>query len=368
MSGARAIRNDVPADRVSEEAALWHERMNRQDVPEETRQAFARWHEVALHSQAYGAIERAWGAARSAAEDPAILALRHETALRLTRKRWRPSIAHVAIAAVVVLTIAALMLPATWFAPGSTTQVANRTIAGQLLERAGTRDDGRYATATGERLVVTLPDGSRITLNTRSEVNVDYTPRERSVRLLRGQALFEVAKEAGRPFVVTAHERRLVAVGTAFDVRMDGPRLQVTMVEGTVAVERAAGAYEQETSAPASETAEVRAPLATLIAGDQLLMEGEQLERVRITDPQRVTSWQRGQVIFDNTRLVDAVEELNRYSDVQIQLTDATLGELRLSGAFVTGRQKVFTEAVTTYFPIEVTREDATVIVLSSRR
>src|SRR6202035_2168216 len=96
---------------------------------------------------------------------------------------------------------------------------------------------GHYETATGERLAFTLNDGSQVTLDTQSELKVSFSSAERSVRLTRGQAFFEVAKDAKRPFVVEVNNRRFVAVGTAFDVRVDGDQVRVTMVEGTVRVE-----------------------------------------------------------------------------------------------------------------------------------
>jgi transmembrane sensor len=146
-----------------------------------------------------------------------------------------------------------------------------------------------------------------------------------------------------------------VAVGTAFDVRLDGPRMQVTMVEGTVRVERAVS----DTTARDSN--------ATISAGEQLTVDDLQLDRIRSADAERATSWQRGQLLFDNTRLADAIAEMNRYSERQLELRDPTLADLRISGAFSTSRPAVFVEALTMYFPIDVDHADEQKLTLIGR-
>jgi transmembrane sensor len=213
--------------------------------------------------------------------------------------------------------------------------------------------EGRYVTTAGERLTVSLADGSQITLNTQTELTVAYTQRARSVRLARGQALFEVAKDASRPFVVQAQDRRFIAVGTAFDVRIEGEEVKVTMLAGTV---RAEGSTSGS-------------PIGTTVtAGEQLTIDTRNPDLVRRADPERVTSWRRGQVIFDDTRLSDAVEEINRYSETRIELADPKLGELRLSGAFATGATATFVEAVTRYFPLQIAHADERTVVLQARQ
>lgn len=89
---------------------------------------------------------------------------------------------------------------------------------------------------------------------------------------------------------------------------------------------------------------------------------------IRTADAERATSWRRGQVIFENTSLADAVAELNRYSEKKIELSGPELPELKLSGAFATGRIGVFVEALTTYFPVEVVHADDRVIILDISR
>lgn len=370
---------DRSSNEVSEReaASAWHDRLHRENVSDETREAFEVWlAENSRHLEVYESIDRAWSKLREAAEDPQILALRHETALRLTRRnsqtvrplRW--------VAAVALLALGVGAASLTLRSP------SDHSLIARLFNSLPLGIADHYETATGERLAFTLRDGSQVTLDTQSGLKVDFSPAERRVRLTHGQAFFEVAKDPNRPFVVEAHHRRLVAVGTAFDVRVDGDQVKVTMVEGTVRVERrdeaaaavsesakrnvsggsAAGVTAPDSSAP--ESAEV----ATITAGEQLVSDARREDHVRTTDPERDTSWRRGQVIFDNTRLADAIAEVNRYSDAKIELADPDLADLRLSGAFATGRPTVFVEAVTSYFPVQVMRSDARGVVLSKKR
>ena len=179
-----------------------------------------------------------------------------------------------------------------------------------------------------------------------------------------GRPLFEVAKNPDRPFVVEAQSRRLVAVGTAFDVRLEEAGVQVTMVEGTVRVEHIPKKAARELAA----TERPASPKVTMLtAGQQLMTDSGDKDEVRNTNADHVTSWQRGQVIFENARLADAIAEFNRYSDNELELENPSLQELRLSGAFATGRPAVFIEALTTYFPIKIVSSDDHVVVLGHR-
>ncbi|MEJ1961306.1 MAG: FecR domain-containing protein [Gammaproteobacteria bacterium] len=367
---------------LREAAAAWHDRVHREKVAEDTRSEFARWlAESPGNRAAYEEIDRTWAKLKSAAYDPQILALRHEAALRLTRRTSRRVRPLVWVTAAVILIVVG-----TGLATLSERSSGGRSLVAAMSDVFHPRTDGRYATATGERLTVTLQDGSQLTLNTQTELQVAFTPEERKVHLVRGQALFEVAKDPGRPFVVTAHNRRFVAVGTAFDVRLAGTRIELTMVEGTVRVERTANAGAIANSVPPATPASTgrssvgaadapvealpRAalPMISVTAGEQLTVDDNSHDHVRSTDAERVTSWRRGQVIFENTRLADAIAELNRYSETKIELADPALADLRLSGGFATGRPTVFVEAVTSYFPVQVVRSDDRAVILSARQ
>lgn len=375
MSGADSPSKVGTSDPLREAAALWYDELHREKVSEEARAAFARWQEVPEHRAAYESVARTWDLVRESSHHPHMLQLRHETALRLTRKNFRGRHAgpRIAAAAIFLIIGAALMV---WLQPAF--DIPARVV--ELVDRLmpGTRH--LYSTALGERLTVTLKDGSEVTLNTQTALETVFDATQRKILLKRGQAIFEVAKDPSRPFVVEAQGQRFMAVGTAFDVRVDGKRVQITMMEGTVRVEPVAqsdGSTKwpspdqgdlQATGASANVAAPRAAKQLLLTAGEQLTVESDNVQRHRVTDAEHVTSWRSGQVIFENTRLADAVTELNRYSDTKIEIGDPQLAELKLSGAFATGKTAVFIEALTTYFPVEVIHSDQRGIILRARQ
>jgi transmembrane sensor len=384
----RHTAHDSLTQPLLESAAAWHDRLQRAKAADETRREFEGWLAAStLHRDAYEAVVRTWGAVKERAEAPSILALRHETALRLTRRTLgRFSIGPLrALAATFVLVVFAVGGLA-WLGP----EALPRTVTAWVRDLLP--GNTSYATATGERLTATLRDGSQVTLDTDSELEVGFTNAQRLVRLKHGQAFFEVAKNESRPFVVQVNDRRLVAVGTAFDVRVDDRQLRVTMVEGTVRVEHA-NAGSETTVAPthlgqskvvgvhvsgpsptasggitaASHTAALD-NVEVLSAGEQLWVDEERRDHVGTADPERATSWRRGQLVFDAVRLGDAVSEINRYSQIKIRLADPALADVRISGSFATGRTQGFVEAVTSYFPIEVAESSDRAVVLEARR
>jgi transmembrane sensor len=214
----------------------------------------------------------------------------------------------------------------------------------------------RYMTGVGERRTVRLTDGSTIDLNTASTLEVAYGPQQRDVRLLSGQAMFRVARDTGRPFVVAAGDRRIVATGTAFDVRL-GERGTVTvlLVEGRVRVE------------PVRPSAGSTTPQVETLEPGQRLVTAANVAQVVTADVERDTSWTRGQLIFRDDRLSDAIAEVNRYSSARLVVNDPRVANLRVSGAFASGSTENFVAAITAFYPIEARREAPGVTVLAWR-
>lgn len=205
-----------------------------------------------------------------------------------------------------------------------------------------------YQTAVGEAQTVVLEDGGRMSLNTDTRVSVDFGARQRTVTLDGGEAEFEVAPDAQRPFVVRAGGSEVVARGTVFTVRLTSAglggaaSLAVTLVEGKVAVRAAQdGAGEV---APAQ-------PLE-LVPGDRLRLEKgkgavdvvAQRDRPRL---EQVLAWKRSEAVFDGATLAEAVAEMNRYSRTPVVLVgDLARSEQRVSGQFRTGDNAAFARAL----------------------
>lgn len=209
-----------------------------------------------------------------------------------------------------------------------------------------------HGTGVGEQQLLVLDDGTRMSLNTDTRVRVDLGATQRTVRLDGGEALFEVARDASRPFVVRAAGSEVVAVGTVFAVRFtagDGGRaddpLAVTLIEGQVTVRPAqdGAAAGVAPARPIVMQPGERVRLATA-AGSAARKATPQVDRPSI---EQVVAWKRNEAVFNGAPLADAVAEMNRYSRTPIVLVgDAALGQRRVSGLYRTGDNAGFAHAV----------------------
>jgi transmembrane sensor len=183
------------------------------------------------------------------------------------------------------------------------------------------RDSARtYSTGIGEQRTIQLADGSAVELNSRSRIKVRLTDRQRDVALIEGQALFRVAKDKQRPFVVQAGEARVRAVGTEFDVYRKPTVTVVTVVEGRV-----------ETY-PGSDGAGAAA--IVLSAGDQLTVLPHSVPRPKRADTAAATAWVHKRLIFEETPLSEVAEEFNRYNRRPLAIDDPELQTLKISGIY----------------------------------
>lgn len=228
-----------------------------------------------------------------------------------------------------------------WFAVAATA----------LLVLAGTwthLQQGTYVTAIGEQRSLALPDGSTVELNSQTHIKVRYGDGARRIDLLAGQALFRVAKDVTRPFVVQTDTTRIRAVGTAFDVYKTKRGAVVTVVEGRVAVlsvpTRAAPA------SPASDMeapeVDVKSPQAQPIEGlsespDIMLNAGEQLvvtlgaaQLPKLANVATATAWMHRSLVFEASPLTEVADEFNRYNTRRLVVESPELAGFNVSGVF----------------------------------
>jgi transmembrane sensor len=225
---------------------------------------------------------------------------------------------------------------------------------------------GTYSTGIGEQRIVNLDDGSRIHLNSATTIDVDIGRTARRLRLVRGEAFFDVAKDPSRPFIVTAGEHSVTALGTSFVVRFDPHHLAVTLVEGRVAVtEQGASGAAASLKAIAGKDDNIPAPSlqsGTSDAGNIFVLGPG--ERVTFSDGESATvdqpradataAWRRGEVVLNDTPLSDAVVEMNRYQRQQIVLEADDIGQLSISGIYRAGSNEDFANAVAVVYDLEV--------------
>lgn len=327
---------------VIAQAAHWDARLRSPYVTDDDRLAFAQWRDNdAACRAAFCQLQASLRALDNAATThPTLLAWRQRAQQHtMQQAHWRRR----ALAAIVLLLPAGALSAYWWLSAGS---------SHPEFFAAGSRQTGHfrdYATGTGERSTISLDDGSVIELNTHSRVRVTLTTRTRAVTLLEGQALFEVAHDPARPFVVSAGHRRITALGTAFDVRLRAGEVTVTMVEGRVAVHNTAGdGIDVERASSSTE----------LVAGQRLVAPASlEAPSIQMTDIELTTSWRRGQIILEDAALGEAVEEINRYIEAPILVTDPQMVALRVNGMFRTGQTAGFLSAIQAYYPIDAVRQ-----------
>lgn len=213
-----------------------------------------------------------------------------------------------------------------------------------VLNRAPT-----YETQVAEHRSITLEDGSRIDLNARTKVRVAFGSSERRVDLLEGQALFQVAKDPARPFIVSGAGTQVQAVGTRFDVNLKKSGTIVTVLEGKVAVSPLphALAGEEQPSLPTTVGAPTSAATLEsgsrdqnaggeflLIAGEQAVITTTSIAKPKLVNIAAATAWKQGQLEFDETPLVEVAEEFNRYNRVRLIVESQSLDDFRISGVY----------------------------------
>ena len=218
--------------------------------------------------------------------------------------------------------------------------------------------EGVVTTDTGEQKTVNLPDGTRVELNTHSRLLVRYDDHERKVVLQAGEAYFDVAKHQPRPFVVYAGDRKVIALGTTFVVRREDtaqPELAVTLIEGQVAVAPIGAADEIPQQPPAD--------VKIMNAGQRLRLSKAGPTLVDTPSLQHVTAWQRGQLVFDSTPLLEAAAEFNRYSTLKITINDPQAATIRIGGAFRTGDALAFAQAMAESHHLQLTRHGRDIVL-----
>lgn len=341
---------------LEERAATWVTRHERGLTPLEQPE-FAGWLAAdPRHGQAFAAVQRSWNrldrlrGSDEAERLEAELAelgppVRHATAAR-RRRTWIPR----AITAGAALACLALFA---WLPP--------RTPDQGPLQVA--------ATDTGGMRELALPDGSTVRMNTNTRLQVMFTAAERRVQLDRGEAMFTVAKNPDRPFVVRADGVDVRAVGTAFNVRLHAAAVEVTVSEGRVRVDDAANGDSllalAETRGRESATQVMDAGHRVLIPTGRERRNPDRAPPVAVADAEieRALAWREGRLVFDSVALSTIAAEFNRYNQRQLVVADPELAARRFGGTFQANDPATFVELLEgSYDVVAETHPDRTVL------
>lgn len=224
---------------------------------------------------------------------------------------------------------------------------------GLELHRYTAIQSAAYSTPMGGTQTVSLDDGSQAVLSSDSRVAAAMSSGERHIDLQQGEAFFEVAKDAQRPFVVAVGEQRVIAVGTRFSVRREADGLRVVVTEGVVRLETGAESTQQQTMRlPAGSVARVG-------------KNGVYVQSISVDKAEEYLSWRSGFVVFRDTSLADAVAEFNRYSAQKLVVGDTQAAAVRVGGHFRLSNTEAFVRLLEQGFSIRAERKDDKIVLHS---
>jgi transmembrane sensor len=344
--------------RASEEAAAWWVRLQTEKLLRAEREEFVDWlRESSVHvaemlhvAKVHGALEQfqGWASISTDGSDADNIVSLAETSPVVTGNDSSYTLPPPALRRRLKLSVLAVSFTAILIA------------AWLLIGRGET-----IQTERGERREVALTDGSVVEVDPETRLRVRFEGPTRRVLLERGRALFRVARNAARPFVVQADGTTVRAVGTAFGVERQKGGIVVTVAEGKVAVFQTGparlptpsnGTGSELRKSPPQRVAEV-----LVTAGQQVTVQPSgTAEPVRRVDSERQLAWARGRLDFDNETVAAAVQEFNRYNRVQLHVTDAALAKRPVSGVFDASDPESFVAFIQTVVPVRVTRNDST--------
>jgi transmembrane sensor len=346
---------------IERAAGDWVARLDRGLTPDEAVQ-LAAWEAAdPQHAAELARLNRTWHSLDTADEIPAVMEMAREVdearARTVRFRRFRPWVVGAFAAAAAVVLVGIGQRPA---AP------SHPPASSALLPAARS-----YAVVPSSSQRLTLADGTEVVLNANSAVEPAFTRAERRVRVLRGEAHFNVMKDPDRPFLVQAGDVIVRAVGTSFNVRLAAAAVEILVTEGKVTV---ANATEGSLllSGPNSEAGEslspaVAAPL--LIAGQRVVLAGTKpaaaaAVEVTASDIERALSWQGTQLIFERTTLEEAVAAFNSFNKCQLTLGDPRIRDRRLGGTFRADNLDAFVRLLETGFEVTAERRGVNEIVL----
>ncbi|MGE8520351.1 MAG: FecR family protein [Alcaligenes faecalis] len=209
----------------------------------------------------------------------------------------------------------------------------------------------RVLTARGERKQLELPDGSRLDLNTDTEVNIAFYASRRSVELLRGEALFAVKSDKNRPFSVDAGQAQVLVTGTQFNVRREAEGVTVAVREGSVQLSMGPWWRRDRVMLSAGQVSGA--------VNNKVTPLGQ--ERV-----EAITAWQEGRIVFRDVPLTTVAQELSRYLDHPLRVADSQIAKLRISGTLSIEEPAAALDILPDIAPVLVARQaDGSVLLMA---
>jgi transmembrane sensor len=289
----RAVSDFSHADPVADQALDWFVRLRDGKQDAATRAEFLAWLSMdPLHEEEFRGLEILWNAKPFHDAVKALPVDRSEL-MRTRSRRWPLRAA--ALAASVLLASGIWQYPSV---------------------KVALQAD--YVTATGAQTQVPLPDGSKMLLNTDTAVALDFDAGRRHIRLLRGEAFFDVVHDPAHPFTVSGQYGEVEVLGTAFAVRTTDGEDEVVLERGRVQVLCLCDGRDKAVLAP----------------GEAVSVNASAVSPVHATDPSATLAWREGRIIFENAPLGDVLEELRRYHRGAIFVADERVNQMKVTGNY----------------------------------
>lgn len=342
------IGENIP-DNIMEDAASWMALLDSGSCTPADRLTFARWlNEDPRHQGAFEELSEIWARLRTLSDVPVMI--EHPDVIPFPVEREVAAFDDEVQAA----------SKGEWSALAASLLI----IFGIISHWAFGTPSDLHVTQTGEIQIVSMVDGSRIELNSRSMIEVKIDDKRREIRLTRGEALFHVQK-SDRPFIVHTELATISAVGTTFSVRTDSSVVEISVVEGLVSVAAtnsgiALTEYDDDLLFHFTDS------IALLGAGQRLELtrEGMRYQVVSKAMLDDDLSWRNGEVVFSDTPLVAAIARMRRHHEVRILIGDPILNGLRISGRFPIDDADYFLADLQERFGIAIDRNDPNYVVL----
>lgn len=331
-------------DRINEDAARWHLRMSAPVIDRADAARFDSWlTESEQHRTAYRRTVEALSEL-DAVVATARLSMFAEDARERLNERGSQARAIFAVAACIILCLVGML---TWAIHG----------------RPGSQE--RFESPFGNRSQLTMQDGSRLSLDSRTRISATFTRDARTIRLEEGQARFRVAHDTTRPFSVIVAGQRVIATGTDFNVeRLEGQSI-ITLLQGGVNVEpdEEEGLFQRlwPGTSPARQAVRLR-------PGDRLSIWDDGNAQLQTVDARSAVLWEDGKLMLSDEPLGTAVERFNRFNGQTLVLDDPGLRQIRISGLFSVSHPAVFATAVSQLFMLSKSRKTDGSIHLSWAR
>ncbi|WP_339545079.1 FecR family protein [Pseudomonas sp. RA_35y_Pfl2_P32] len=302
---------------VRDEAALWFTRVQDAPLSPGDQQRFSAW--LAQHPQhrdEYQLLQGLWNATELVPK----ARLQALCATPPTRIQRRPLLQYAVAASVLAVAVGFGLV---------------NGLGGPASYRA------EFSTALGERRQVSLPDGSLIELNSRSQVRVNFQGDQRGIELTQGEAMFHVEHDSRRPFVVVAGAGKVTVTGTRFDVRRDTQQTRVVVEQGQVKVQ-----------GRDRDVVNLTAGLATRIDAQGRVAPAQAV------DAPALTAWRSGKLVFNDARLSEVAAEVSRYRERPLTVGSAAVGNLRLTSVFKSDNTEALLKALPSILPVAIRTHD----------